>query len=69
MQQLNADVSRLADRTENLLVNSDVELKSTSQQLRNAADSLGTAARRFSDPRAAIFGPADANLGPGEERR
>jgi phospholipid/cholesterol/gamma-HCH transport system substrate-binding protein len=67
--QLSADVSRLLSRTETLLVDSDVELKSTSRQLRNAADSVGTAGRRFSDPRTAIFGPADANLGPGEERR
>jgi ABC-type transporter Mla subunit MlaD len=69
VRQLSTDVSRLSGRTENLLVNSDVELKSTSQQLRNAADSFGTAARRFSDPHAAIFGPTDANLGPGEGRR
>ena len=69
VRQLSTDVSRLVSRTETLLVDSDVELKSTSRQLRIAADSLGTAGRRFSDPRAAIFGPADANLGPGEERR
>jgi len=69
VRQLSADVSHLLSRTETLLVDSDVELKSTSRQLRNAANSVGTAGRRFSDPRAAIFGPADANLGPGEERR
>jgi phospholipid/cholesterol/gamma-HCH transport system substrate-binding protein len=69
VRQLSTEVSRLSVRTENLLINSDVELKSTSQQLRNAADSFGTASRRFSDPRAAIFGPADENLGPGEGRR
>ena len=66
VRQLSADVSRLLSRTETLLVDSDVELKSTTRQLRNAADSVGTAGRRFRDPRAAIFGPADANLGPGE---
>jgi phospholipid/cholesterol/gamma-HCH transport system substrate-binding protein len=69
VRQLSADVSRLLIHTETLLVDSDVELKSTTRQLRNAADSVGTAGRRFRDPRAAIFGPADANLGPGEERR
>jgi hypothetical protein len=44
-------------------------LRLTAQQLRSAADALGTTARRFGDPRAVLFGPSQASLGPGEERR
>ena len=68
-QRLTTDLSHIADASEALLGNSDIELHSTAQQLRATAATLGTTARKFNDPRAAVFGPADENLGPGEGRR
>ena len=69
VRQMSADVARLSIRTDALLSDGDVELRLTAQQLRSAADALGTTARRFGDPRAVLFGPSQASLGPGEERR
>jgi phospholipid/cholesterol/gamma-HCH transport system substrate-binding protein len=68
-QQLTADLSHLTGASESLLGNGDLELRMTGQQLRASAASLGTTARKFNDPRAAVFGPADENLGPGEAKR
>ena len=67
--RLTADLSHIADASEALLGNSDIEVRSTSQQLRATAAALGTTARKFNDPRAAVFGPAAENMGPGEGRR
>jgi phospholipid/cholesterol/gamma-HCH transport system substrate-binding protein len=69
MRQMSGDVARLSNRTDTLLIDGDAELRLTAQQLRSAADALGTTARRFGDPRAVLFGPSQASLGPGEERR
>jgi phospholipid/cholesterol/gamma-HCH transport system substrate-binding protein len=68
-QRLTTDLSHIADASEALLGNSDIELRSTSQQLRSTAATLGTTVHKFNDPRALVFGPADQNLGPGEGRR
>ena len=67
--KLTTDLSHIADASEALLGNGDIVLRMTSQQLRASAATLGTTARKFSDPRAAVFGPVDENLGPGEARR
>jgi phospholipid/cholesterol/gamma-HCH transport system substrate-binding protein len=69
MRQMSEGVARLSTRTDALLANSDFELRLTGQQLRSAADAMGATARKLGDPRAALFGPAEASLGPGEERR
>ena len=66
VRQLSTDVSRLASRTEDLLGDADVELRVTGQSLRSAADSLGATSRKLGDPRALLFGPSEASLGPGE---
>ncbi len=67
--RLTTDLSHIADASEALLGNSDLEVRATSAQLRATAAALGTTARKFNDPRAAVFGPAAENLGPGEGRR
>jgi phospholipid/cholesterol/gamma-HCH transport system substrate-binding protein len=65
---MSSEVTRLAGRTDALLAAGDLELRLTGQQLRSAAEALGSTARRFDDPRAALFGPAPGSLGPGEDR-
>jgi phospholipid/cholesterol/gamma-HCH transport system substrate-binding protein len=69
VKKLGDDVSQLSNRTELLLADTDAELAWTAMQLRGSADAVAAAGRRLSDPRSALFGPADANLGPGEVRR
>ncbi len=69
VRQVSADASQLSRRTESLLVDTDVEVRLTGQQLRGTVDALGVAARKFRDPRATLFGPGEASLGPGEDRR
>ena len=69
VHRLSADASRLANRTEYLVDDADIELRLTSQQIRSAADAVGTTSRRLDDPRAALFGPRTSSLGPGETKR
>lgn len=69
LRKMSADVERLTQRADALLGDSDDELRDTAQALRSAADSVGAAAARLRDPRQAIFGPAEAGLGPGEGAR
>ena len=45
------------------------EIRATAQELRAAAELLGRAADRLHDPRAVIYGPSPAQLGPGEQLR
>ena len=68
MRQVSSDVSQLSRHAETLLVDSNAEVRLTSQQLRGTADAVSTAARKFRDPRATLFGPGEASLGPGENQ-
>jgi phospholipid/cholesterol/gamma-HCH transport system substrate-binding protein len=45
------------------------ELRATAQEVRSSADIVARTADRLDDPRAAIFGPNPAQLGPGEKMR
>ncbi len=67
--RLTTDISHIADVSEELLGDSDLEVRATSQQLRSTVAALGATARKLKDPRAAVFGPAAENMGPGEGRR
>lgn len=44
-------------------------LRDTGRAVRDAADSVGGAAGRLRDPRQALFGPVQGELGPGEDAR
>lgn len=68
-EQLRAEMTRLADRTDDLMSSGNSELRYTAREIRSAADALGVAARKLSSPRSALFGPPDAGLGPGEGKR
>ena len=69
VRQMSSDLSIVSRRAESLLIDADVEIQLTAQHLRSSTEALGIAARRFRDPRAAFFGPAEASLGPGEQRQ
>jgi phospholipid/cholesterol/gamma-HCH transport system substrate-binding protein len=66
---LSADVTSLTIRTEDALGDADVEVQRTGPRLRSAADALGATSIRLADPRALLFGPNPASLGPGEATR
>jgi hypothetical protein len=42
------------------------EMRDAGRAVRSAADSVGSTAGRLRDPRQAVFGPVDGELGPGE---
>ena len=69
VHRLGVDASRLANRTEDLVTDADIELRLTSQQIRTAADAVSMTSRKLDDPRAALFGPTASSLGPGETKR
>ena len=68
-RQLRSDIAQVSQRATALLDVTDTELRLTAQDLRTASDAVTVAARRFGDPRAALFGPSTADLGPGEDKR
>jgi hypothetical protein len=69
VRQMSSELSIVSRRAESLLIDADIEIQLTAQQLRSSTDALGIAARRLRDPRAAFFGPAEASFGPGEQRQ
>src|SRR5918999_2244272 len=63
------DFSRAAaalERASDVSVN---ELRATAQEVRSSAEVIARTAERLDDPRAVIFGPNPAQLGPGEKLR
>jgi len=66
---MRGDIAQLSNRADLLLNDSDLELGLTGQQLRSSADAMGSTARKYNNPRAALFGPSAASLGPGETAR
>ena len=69
VQRIGSDVASLSSRMDGVFADAGMELRVTAQELRATADSLGTAARRFSDPGRILFGASRDSLGPGETRR
>lgn len=68
VRRMSGDVERLTRRADALLATSGDELRGSAQSVRSAADAVGVAAGRLRDPRQILFGPPDAELGPGEGR-
>lgn len=62
-------LARLVSSLEALADDGNLELKATTQELRNAANTLAGAARKFNEPRKIILGPGERSLGPGESLR
>ena len=67
MQKLQQDASLISSQIQQLTENSTLELTNVSRDVRTSADSLTTAGRRLSEPRAVLFGPGPQQLGPGEK--
>ena len=69
VQSLERETTSLAKRLEQATDSSAHEIRATAQELRSSAEILSRAADRLQDPRAVIFGPSAAQLGPGERMR
>jgi phospholipid/cholesterol/gamma-HCH transport system substrate-binding protein len=74
--QARETVRRAGDAIESAAQSADVaiatggdEVRDASRSIRSAADSVGNTAGRLRDPRQAIFGPVEGDLGPGEGGR
>lgn len=66
MNRLQLDANLITDRVQHLAETGALELTNVSRDVRTGADSLTTAGKRLSDPRAILFGPGEQQLGPGE---
>ncbi|MGH8633172.1 MAG: MlaD family protein [Burkholderiales bacterium] len=66
VQALERETSALAKRLDHAADSGSLEVRATAQELRSSAEILARAADRLQDPRAVIFGPSPAQLGPGE---
>ncbi|MCX7893338.1 MAG: MlaD family protein [Burkholderiales bacterium] len=60
------ETAALARQVEQASGGASAELRATAQELRTTADLLDRTLNRLRDPRAVIFGPNPAALGPGE---
>ena len=69
VQSLERETTALARRLEQATDSGAHEIRATAQELRSSAEILSRAADRLQDPRAVIFGPSAAQLGPGERMR
>ena len=69
VQALERETTALAKRLEQATDSGAHEIRATAQELRSSAEILSRAADRLQDPRAVIFGPSAAQLGPGERMR
>jgi len=67
MQKLQQDASLISTQIQQLTESSSLELTNVSRDVRTSAESLTTAGRRLSEPRAVLFGPGSQELGPGEK--
>jgi phospholipid/cholesterol/gamma-HCH transport system substrate-binding protein len=69
MRQVSGNLSELTSRSEVVLLDNDIRLRTTTRQVESAARSFGETSRHLADPRSALFGPPAAGLGPGEDKR
>ncbi len=68
-RRIEQSLAGLSFSLEALIDDGNLELKATAREVRNAADALADAARKFNEPNKIIFGPGERSLGPGESLR
>jgi phospholipid/cholesterol/gamma-HCH transport system substrate-binding protein len=68
-QALERATTTLAGKFDHATDSSVHEIRATAQELRASAEILARAADRLQDPRAVLYGPNPAQLGPGEQLR
>jgi phospholipid/cholesterol/gamma-HCH transport system substrate-binding protein len=66
VQRLEQASTALLDNADNALDSGVLELRATATELRNSAQIVSRALDRLNDPRGALLGASEAQLGPGE---
>jgi phospholipid/cholesterol/gamma-HCH transport system substrate-binding protein len=64
-----AQAREAAQRADGAIATGGDEVRDAGRAIRSAADSVGSTAGRLRDPRQAVFGPVEGELGPGEGAR
>ncbi|HAN56814.1 MAG TPA: MCE family protein, partial [Betaproteobacteria bacterium] len=67
LELLNRETSTVSLQLQGLAETGTLELTTVSRDLRNSADSVGAAGKRFTDPRGLLFGSGKQQFGPGEK--
>jgi phospholipid/cholesterol/gamma-HCH transport system substrate-binding protein len=67
MEQLQRDASLISASIQQLSDTGTLEMARLGSEVRNGTETLTTTGQRLSDPRTILFGPAQAQLGPGEK--
>jgi phospholipid/cholesterol/gamma-HCH transport system substrate-binding protein len=67
MDKLQQDASLISASIQQLSDSGTLELTRLSSEVRNSTEALTTTGQRLSEPRTILFGPAQAQLGPGEK--
>jgi phospholipid/cholesterol/gamma-HCH transport system substrate-binding protein len=68
-QGLERTVGTMAQRTEDAVDISVLELRVSAQELRSSLELMSRTLDRLQDPKAALLGPSSSQAGPGEETR
>jgi phospholipid/cholesterol/gamma-HCH transport system substrate-binding protein len=68
LQRFDKEAAVLSRRAEDTMDVSVLELRTTTAELRSAAEAVTRTMDRWRDPRAILIGPSSAQLGPGEGR-
>ena len=66
VKQFQTETVLLAQRLDSVSQTASLDLHATARELRVTAEVLDRTLNRYRDPRAVIFGPSPAQLGPGE---
>jgi phospholipid/cholesterol/gamma-HCH transport system substrate-binding protein len=67
LELLNRETSSVSLQLQGLAETGTLELTTVSRDLRNSANSVGSAGQRFTDPRGLLFGSGKPQFGPGEK--
>jgi phospholipid/cholesterol/gamma-HCH transport system substrate-binding protein len=67
MDKLQQDASLISASIQQLSDSGTLEMARLGGEVRNSTEALTTTGQRLSEPRAILFGPAQAQLGPGEK--
>jgi phospholipid/cholesterol/gamma-HCH transport system substrate-binding protein len=67
MDKLQQDASLISASIQQLSDTGTLEMARLGGEVRNSTEALTTTGQRLSEPRAILFGPAQAQLGPGEK--
>lgn len=69
LSSLDTQIGALTNKSTGALDVGVLELRATAEEVRSSVELISRALDRLQDPKAALFGPSNAQYGPGEEPR